>query len=204
LFFLLSFTTHLREALTYVFLSRQAELAQSIIRLICMLFNHIVDAFVVNLNRVNVSQHTTLGVWTSCRESLWADLDTSGLLQPTPSKGQQSWHFDTLASQQYQHLPPVSFTTSDDYGPELLKHGHCRSIRSGCRTFQASRDYGSDGAVDGSARAGQHPQASLPAPGPGRLPTDLALQFESVIKGPNDFAQSPILPTFRVAYTCVL
>ncbi len=41
--------------------------------------------------------------------------DPSGRLQPTPSDGRQSWHYDTLSS---LHLPPDSFTTSEDYGPD--------------------------------------------------------------------------------------
>ncbi len=42
---------------------------------------------------------------------------TSGRIQPMPSEGRQSWHYDTLSS---LHLQPEPFTTLDDYchGPD--------------------------------------------------------------------------------------
>jgi hypothetical protein len=52
---------------------------------------------------------------TSCRDALRADSDTPDRLQPTPSEGRQSWHFDTPSS---PHLPPDPVTISHDYGPE--------------------------------------------------------------------------------------
>ncbi len=50
-----------------------------------------------------------------CRDALWADSGTSGLLQPTPSEGRQRWHYDTLSS---PHLPQDPATTHDNYGQD--------------------------------------------------------------------------------------
>jgi hypothetical protein len=50
----------------------------------------------------------------SCRDALWADLDTEGRIQPTPSEGRHSWHYDTLSS---PHLPSDPLTINNDYGP---------------------------------------------------------------------------------------
>ena len=38
----------------------------------------------------------------------------SGRLQPTPSEGRQSWHYDTLSS---PHLPPPALVLKDDCWP---------------------------------------------------------------------------------------
>ncbi len=61
--------------------------------------------------------HSTLHmVLDACSlDALRTDSETPGRLQPTPSEGRQSWHYDTLSSPQ---LPSDTFTISDDYGPD--------------------------------------------------------------------------------------
>ncbi len=51
----------------------------------------------------------------SSLDTLWADSDTPGWIQPMPSDGLQSWHNNTRSS---QHLPPDPVTTSGDYGTD--------------------------------------------------------------------------------------
>jgi hypothetical protein len=47
---------------------------------------------------------TTQEVYKSCRDALRADSDTIGRIQPMPSEGRQSWHYDIPTSLRTRRL----------------------------------------------------------------------------------------------------
>ncbi len=78
-------------------------------------------------------------VWTHLGVALWADLDTSGLLPPTPCSHRSDSRAGTTILYHlliYSRIHSLRVTWMTTGRTELFEHGHCSSIRWGSRTFQ--------------------------------------------------------------------
>ncbi len=85
----------------------------------------------------------------SCLDALQADKGTSGLLQPTPSEGLQTWHHYTQSA---RHLPPDPATFSDDYGPDEA---------AGTRATPLHQDLSGTTGLSGAADAAADSEATV-------------------------------------------
>ena len=114
----------------------------------CYSPRHCILALVLAVEE-DVSPHMTKGVKTSCRDALRADSETSGWIQPTPSEGLQSWHYDTLTSLASYYRTKA---LPSDYGPTgLLEQGQRLRIRQSRRSVL--RDYRPKEAASSRSRA---------------------------------------------------